>query len=74
MESLANFLCPSVKIAIETTHKNTIHQEFKLGSRLFLTLDRTQWKENNVLMIVSSFHLFCHPLEIFNADLYLHSN
>lgn len=28
-----------------------IQQEFQLNSRLIITLDRTQWKENNVLVI-----------------------
>ena len=31
--------------------KQVIQQEFKLKSRLIITLDRTQWKENNVLVI-----------------------
>lgn len=31
--------------------KQVIQKEFKLGSRLILTLDRTQWKNNNVLVI-----------------------
>ena len=31
--------------------KQIIQKEFKLGSRLILTLDRTQWKNNNVLVI-----------------------
>ncbi|MEM6402204.1 MAG: hypothetical protein AAF757_18570 [Cyanobacteria bacterium P01_D01_bin.116] len=41
--SLPLFWFPIIKLIIQ--------QEFKLGSRLFLTLDRTQWKENNVLVI-----------------------
>ena len=31
--------------------KQIIQKEFKLGNRLILTLDRTQWKNNNVLVI-----------------------
>jgi hypothetical protein len=31
--------------------QSIIQKEFKEGSRLILTLDRTQWKENNVLFI-----------------------
>lgn len=31
--------------------KQIIQKEFKVGSRLILTLDRTQWKNNNVLVI-----------------------
>ena len=31
--------------------KQIIQKEFKLGSRLIITLDRTQWKRNNVLVI-----------------------
>lgn len=31
--------------------KQVIQQEFKSKSRLIITLDRTQWKENNVLVI-----------------------
>ena len=31
--------------------KQIIQKEFKLGSRLILTLDRTQWKNNNFLVI-----------------------
>ncbi len=28
-----------------------INQHFKLGSQLTIAMDRTQWKENNVLMV-----------------------
>lgn len=28
-----------------------INQHFKVGSQLILAMDRTQWKENNVLMV-----------------------
>lgn len=31
--------------------KQIIQKEFKLGNRLILTLDRTQWKNNNILVI-----------------------
>ena len=31
--------------------KQIIQKEFKLGSRVILTLDRTQWKNNNVVVI-----------------------
>ena len=31
--------------------KQIIQQEFESKSRLIITLDRTQWKENNVLVI-----------------------
>ena len=41
--SLPLFWFPIVKLIID--------QEFKLGSRLIVTLDRTQWKNNNVLVI-----------------------
>ena len=28
-----------------------INQHFKVGSQLIIAMDRTQWKENNVLMV-----------------------
>jgi hypothetical protein len=31
--------------------KVIIHKEFKLGSRLIITIDRTQWKDKNVFVI-----------------------
>ena len=41
--SLPLFCFPIIKLIIE--------KEFKSGSRLIITLDRTQWKDNNVLVI-----------------------
>jgi hypothetical protein len=31
--------------------KTLINKEFKIGSRLIITLDRTQWKDNNVFVV-----------------------
>ena len=41
--SLPLFWFPIVKLIVD--------KEFELGSRLIITLDRTQWKNNNVLVI-----------------------
>ena len=41
--SISLFWLPLIKLIIQT--------EFPLGSRLIMTIDRTQWKDNNVLLV-----------------------
>lgn len=52
--SLPLFWLPIVQLIIQ--------QEFKLGSRLIITLDRTQWKNNNVLVIAVIYQKLAIPI------------